>query len=182
MLLEEYTRSQFSIASLPEYVESGQRTYVPSRQLRMITGVDDDTAVGRYTFEKAKDLLDEYFAVAGTTERFDESLLLMKERLDWPWPPFYVRSRTGSTQKKQPIPDRVRRIIREQNQWDVRLYEYVSDQLDAEIKQKGDAFQKRVRRFQRANSVVGTLAHGPLQAFRSVREWGKERGWISSFQ
>jgi len=182
MLLEEYTRSQFSIESLADYVESGHRTYVPNRQLRMITGVDDDAAVGRHTFEKAKNILDEYFAVAGTTKRFNESLLLMKERLDWSWPPFYVRSRTGSKEKKQPIPDRVRRIIREQNQWDVRLYEHVCDRLDADIKQKGETFQKRVQRFQRANSVVGTLAHGPLQAFRSVREWGKERRWFSSFQ
>ena len=182
MLLDEYTRSQFSIESLEAYVQSGHRTYVPNRQLRMIAGVDDGASVGSQTLERAKDILSEHFVLAGTTAHFDASLVLLKERLDWPWPPFYVRSRTGSKEKKQPIPDRVRRIIREQNQWDVRLYEHIRYQLDAEIEQKGDAFQKRVWRFQKANAVVATLARGPLQAFRAVRESAKDHGWMSSFR
>ena len=181
MLLEEYTHSQFSIESLEAYVQGGHPIYFPNRQLRMITGIEDDASVGLQTLERAKDILDEYFAVAGVTERFDASVLLMKDHLDWFWPPFYVRSRTGSKENKRSIPDRVQRTIREQNQWDVRLYDHVRDQLDAEIKQKGEAFQKRVRRFQQANAAVATLARGPLQAFRALREWGKERGWISSF-
>ena len=175
MLLEEYTRSQFSTESLEAYVQSSHRTYVPNRQLRMITGIDDDTSVGAQTLERAKDILDEYFVVAGVTERFDVSLLLMKEYLDWSWPPFYVRSRTGSKEKKRPIPDRVRRVIREQNAWDVRLHEYVMNQLESEIERRGGPFQDRVRRFQALNRAFGTVARGPLQLFRTAREWGKER-------
>ncbi len=182
MLLDEYTRSQFSIESLEDYVQSGHRTYIPNRQLRMITGTEDEVSVGPQTLERAKDLLDEYFVVAGTTERFDASLLLMKERLEWPWSPFYVRSRTGSKETKKPIPDRVRRTIREQNEWDVRLHEYITDQLEAEIERRGKAFRRRVQRFQTLNRAFGTVARGPLGLFRSVREWGKERGWLASFQ
>lgn len=178
MLLEEYTRSQFSIESLEAYVQSGHRTYVPNRQLRMITGIGDDASVGPQTLENAKDILDEYFVVAGTTEQFDATLLLMEERLEWSWRPFYVRSRTGSKEKKQPIPDRVRRIIREQNEWDIRLHEYITDQLEAEIECRGEAFQRRIQRFQTLNRALGTVARPPLQLFRAVREWGKERGWL----
>jgi hypothetical protein len=182
MLLDEYTRSQFSIESLEAYVQSGHPTYVPNRQLRMITGIGDDASVGSRTLERAKDLLDEYFVLAGTTEQFDASLLLLKERLEWPWPPFYVRSRTGSEEKKRPIPDRVRRTIREQNEWDVRLHEYVTNQLEAEIERRGDEFRRSVRRFQRLNRAFGTVARRPLQFFRAAREWGKERGLFSSLR
>ncbi len=178
MLLKEYTRSQFSIKSLKTYVQSGHRTYVPNRQLRMITGIGNDASVGAQALERAKDILDEYFVVAGTTERFDASLLLMKEHLEWPWPPVYVRSRTGS-KKKQPIPDQVRRIIREQNEWDVRLHEYVTDQLKDEIERRGDAFRHRVRRFQALNQAFAAVTGKPLQVFRAVREWGKTHGLLS---
>jgi len=182
MLLEEYTRSQFSITSLEEYIQSGHRTYVPNRQLRMITGIRDDASVGQQTLERAKDILDEYFVVAGITERFDASVLLMKEYLDWPWLPFYVRSRTGSKEKKRPIPDRVQRTIREQNKWDIRLHEYIKNQLEAEVERRGDAFERRIRRFQKLNRAFGTVAQRPLQVFRTVREWGKKRGLFSSLR
>jgi hypothetical protein len=182
MLLDEYTRSQFSIESLEAYIHSEHRTYVPNRQLRMITGIGNDASVGPQALERAKDILDEYFVVAGVTERFDASVLLMKEYLDWSWPPFYVRSRTGSREKKRTIPDRVRRTIREQNAWDVRLHEYVTDQLESEIERRGDAFRRRVRRFQRLNRAFGAVARRPLQLFRTAREWGKERGLFSSLR
>jgi hypothetical protein len=48
----------------------------------MITGIGGDASVGPQTLEKAKDILDEYFIVAGTIEQFDASLLLMEERLE----------------------------------------------------------------------------------------------------
>jgi hypothetical protein len=182
MLLEEYTRSQFDRTSLGEYVSEGHRTYTHNAQLRNVVGINSEEAINQRTLDRAKDVLDEYFVVAGVTERFDASVLLMKEYLDWPWPPFYVRSRTGSKENKRSIPDRVRRTIREQNAWDVRLHEYVTDQLEAEIERRGDAFRRRVRRFRRLNRAFGTVARRPLQLFRTAREWGKERGLFSSLR
>jgi len=182
MLLEEYTRTQFSLTSLSAYVNDGHRTYTHNAQLRNVVGINTDESVNQRTLERAKDILDEYFVVAGITERFDASVLLMKECLGWSWPPFYVRSRTGSKDRKRSIPDRVRRIIREQNEWDVRLYEYVSDRLDAEIERRGDTFRRRVRRFQKFNWAFATIARRPLQLFRTAREWGKARGLFSSLR
>ncbi|MCS4047511.1 hypothetical protein GGQ04_002659 [Salinibacter ruber] len=180
MLLDEYTRSQFSIESLKEFVNSGHRTYTPNAQLRAVTGIENsDEEVGPQTLERAKDILEEYFVVAGITERFDAAVLLMKDRLDWPWPPFYVRSRVGSAGRKTPIPGGLRRQIRAQNQWDVRLYEYVRDRLNQEIENKGEVFQRRLRRFKKMNQLFGTLTRPFLQGFRSVRDWGKERGLVS---
>jgi len=170
MLLEEYTRSQFSCTSLGEYVTKGHRTYTHNAQLRNVAGINSKEPTNQRTLERAKDILDEYFVVGGITERFDASVLPMKECLGWSWSPFYVRSRTGSKNRKRPIPDRVRRVIREQNEWDVRLHEYVSDRLDAEIERRGDTFRRRVRRFQKFNRAFATIARGPLQLFRTARE------------
>jgi hypothetical protein len=181
MLLDEYSPSQFSRKSLETYI-NGHPTYVHNRQLRMVTGVGPEASVGMDTLKRAKDLLNECFVVVGTTERFGASLLLMKERLDWSWPPFYVRSRTGDKETKKPIPGRVRRIIREQNKWDIRLYQYVSNQLESEIERRGASFQRYVRRFRMLNGAFAAVARRPLQLFRILREWGKARGGLTSLR
>jgi hypothetical protein len=182
MLLAEYTREQFSIERLEDFVSRGHKTYTPNSQLRAIVGLDRSAPVDAQTLAKAKDILDEHFLVAGTTARFDASVLLMKERLDWPIYPFYVRSRTGNPEKKRPIPDHVKEKIRSQNHWDVQLYAYVSKKLDQEIEEQGDAFQRRLDRFQKMNRVFGTLCRYPLSAFRTIREWGKQYDLFSSLR
>jgi hypothetical protein len=182
MLLDEYTPSQFARSTLKEFVSSGHKTYTPNAQIRAITGTAPGEPVGSGTLERAKDILDEHFVVAGTTDRFDASVLLMKERLGWPIYPVYVRSRTGSPKKKQPIADQVQQKIREQNQWDLRLYEHVSQKLAVEIEARGGAFQRRLRQYKRFNRAFGFFARRPLQLFRSARDWAKEKELFRSLQ
>jgi hypothetical protein len=182
MLLDEYTPSQFARSALKEFVSCGHKTYTPNAQIRAITGTAPSKPIGRETLDRAKYILDEYCVVAGTTDQFDAPVLLMKERLNWPFPPFYVRSRVGSQKRKRAVPESVKDRIWEQNRWDLRLYDLVSRRLRTEIEQLGSPFQKRLRRFQRCNRVFGTLAYYPLQGFQAVRNWGKQHGLFFAFR
>lgn len=73
-----------------------------------------------------------------------------------------MRSHTGSKEKEQPIPDRLRRIIREQNEWDIRLHEYMTDQLETDIKRQGEAFQRRIQCFRTLSRAFDIVARPPL--------------------
>jgi hypothetical protein len=54
----------------------------------------------------------------------------------------------------------------------------MTDQLEANIKRQGEAFQRLIQRFRTLNRVFGIAAQSPLQLSRAVREWRKERGWL----
>jgi hypothetical protein len=76
----------------------------------------------------------------------------------------------------------VQQKIREQNQWDLRLYEHVSQKLAVEIEARGGAFQRRLRQYKRFNRAFGFFARRPLQLFRSARDWAKEKELFRSLQ
>lgn len=179
MLQREWPDMTVAAMSLDEYVNSQHPTYVCNAQVRRVAGMTSkDQDVNAEVFERAKDNLDRHFVLAGVTEQFDASLLLLKDRLGWTFPPFYVRSRVGSSHRKRELSAELATRIREQNIWDQRLYEHVRDRLDREIAREGPAFKTKVERFQSMNRTFETLAGPFLHTFRTLREWGKEHGLV----
>lgn len=80
--------------------------------------------------EVAKENLRRYFPVVGVTERFDETLTLMKRALDWKsdlryWPQLVNKERP----KASDIPSRTRDAILERNQLDAELHRFAGELL-----------------------------------------------------
>jgi hypothetical protein len=171
-----YDVAEMSLAAFVRFDHPASR---PNAQTLQVAGVSSEEARRdpNGVLERAKTNIDEHFAVAGVTERFDETLLLMKRRLDWPRPPYYVTSRVGKknasagqspTQRESMDPD-VRAVIAEANALDLDLYAYVRDRFENDVAAEGASFQDDVRAFQDANRRIAPFIAPPLKLVRKVR-------------
>jgi hypothetical protein len=145
-----------------------QKAAVENGQTRLIAGVEsEDVDVSEVHLRRAKRNL-EHFVLAGLTERFDESLLLLHKNLGWRYP-FYV-TRNTSPNWTQQIPLSVGTIdmIKASNQLDYDLYEFASGMLNKSIQRCGRSFQRGLRLYGTLNrpiNAVGRHAEGMIRAY-----------------
>lgn len=117
--------------SLREYATSGVNTALDNQMTRNVTGT---TGGGdEKTLQKAKDILDKRFGVVGLVKRFDESLLLMKERYGWEDIAYRKRNVTSDRPRKEDLLEHTIQEIEERNQLDIELYEYGQNRLSRKL-------------------------------------------------
>ena len=96
---------------------------------------------------------DSHFQAFGICERFDESLIYLKQKLSWSFP-FYVNANVSEKKKYvDTFDEETYRLLNHYNKYDLMLYEYASKKFDRIVKSKGDAFVKEVKRFQKLNRL-----------------------------
>jgi len=164
--------------SLEEYVESGIATDLDNDQLRRLAAVGgkDNIAFGQCSRElllRGIDNLNTHFAVVGLTERFDESVILMKRALSWRAFPYYIRrnltkKRTAVTD----IPKRTIRVIERCNQFDCELYEYVRRNFDKAVEENGIADE--VKRFKSLNTIYRQCNLKDVYVLPALRAFKRE--------
>jgi Galactose-3-O-sulfotransferase len=91
-----------------------------------------------------------HFAVVGLSERFDESLLLIKRKLGWNRLPLYQKQNVAAHRPPE-LPKHVLNTIRKHNELDYELYEWASERLQHELEQED--IQKELGKFRVANSL-----------------------------
>ena len=91
--------------------------------------------------------------MVGVVEQFDESLLLLSEIFNWSDVKYIKRNTTSPEDSLGEIDPVVVERIRESNQYDTRLYEYVVALLDEKIKQQGERFNTDLKKFKRSQSI-----------------------------
>jgi hypothetical protein len=139
--------------SLSAFVESDiDREEVVNGQTRQLAGrldVDPDNE----TLVIAKRNL-QGLAVVGLTERFDESLILLKRRLHWKMP-FYV-SKNVAPQEILPesLPTDVRTLLEQRNRLDLELYRFATELFEHNVHLGGIWFQAEVALFRRLNGLA----------------------------
>lgn len=126
--------------------------------------------------ERAKRNLREKFSVVGLSERFDETLILLKRAFGWRIPFYRKENVTRNRPRKSEIPKDTLRLIEKQNELDTELYQYVKKLFEEEVSQQ-TFFEKELRRFRRLNnscgkiylwarSVVGKIKRGVTKGLR----------------
>ncbi|NJN67448.1 MAG: sulfotransferase family 2 domain-containing protein [Chloroflexaceae bacterium] len=100
---------------------------------------------------EARQNLREHFLVVGLSERFDETLLILKKQFGWKHV-FYTRlnvapHRTGP----EPISDETRLLIERCNQLDMALYHDAQGRFEKTVAEQGPSFQKEVEEFRHLN-------------------------------
>jgi hypothetical protein len=158
--------------SLEEYLDAGISMEMDNGQTRAIAG-DLDTPYGQVTeqhLERAKENLDRHFAVAGLTERFDESLIMLKLTLGW-HRIHYVRANVSPRSARPAVPPATLRRLEEQNRFDVELYRYVNERFDRAAAEF-PTFRREAARFERTNRLYrpwGNLRYTyPQRLYRGV--------------
>lgn len=120
------------------------------------TRADLDTAIAN---------LEKYFSVVGTSDRFNETLWLIKKNFGWRFPYYLKENVTPQRPAKERIPAETLQIIQRNNTLDQEIYEYAQQRLTRDVQQYGPEFHEEIRRFLRLSHPVAR-AH---QAARAVR-------------
>ena len=122
MLHPNYWKFRREGWTLEDFVRRSPRENV---QTKMIAGADYDAPCTAETLLKAKENL-QYFSVLGLTERFEESLALMKLRFGWRLESYSSFNVTRTRPKKRDLPQSTLDLIAERNRFDIELYECVA--------------------------------------------------------
>ncbi len=128
--------------------------------------------------EEAQANLRDHFALVGLTERFDETLMLLRSMLGWP-EPYYARFNVTPNRPRQAeIPADTLSAIEEINHLDVELYRHVQQLFEEKISQM-DGFDRQLQAFKARNQRYGklffsfrrTLARGKKLFYRITRDY-----------
>jgi hypothetical protein len=146
--------------TLDAYVRSGISLETDNSQTRALSG-DTSTPFGACTegmLEVAKSNVDKYFAMLGITERFDESLVLLRSIFGWS-NAYYVPSNVApKKERREPIANSTLRLIEEQNEIDMELYRWASTRFEHAIGSI-PSFASDLRRFRRSNMIYRPRAY-----------------------
>ncbi|HEY4281457.1 MAG TPA: sulfotransferase family 2 domain-containing protein [Chthoniobacterales bacterium] len=115
-----YWKMQRENWSLDDFVRRSQRDSVQSK---IIAGSDYNAPCTREVVEKAKHNLRHHFSVVGLSERFEESLALMKLRFGWRLNSYSSFNVTRARPKKRDLPGSTLDLIHQKNAFDIELYE-----------------------------------------------------------
>ena len=94
-----------------------------------------------------------------TTERFDESILTLKNELGWKKNPYYkTRNKTKNRPASEVYSDGILEQIKLLNAVDVEIYNLCRERFELKYKVLGtDEFQKSLRKFRNFNSIRSFL-------------------------
>jgi hypothetical protein len=109
------------------------------------------------TLEIAKRNLDEHFVVVGLSERFDESLLLLRKALGWKNIYYVKRNVTKNRPSKQQLPRETISLIEKHYDLDIQLYEHARQRFEETIREQGAGFESELKSFRRNNKLYGTV-------------------------
>ncbi len=159
-------------------------------QLRFIVGSSTDRFTNRAPFgrctpemlENAKRHLDTWFCLAGVTERFDESMLLLRRALGWR-SCYYLRRNEGRpVLQDQKLSDVDAAEVKRRNSLDQQLYDYVGQKMDqriAELQSAGDDFAAELAQFRARNARYNRLARPLYDAYERSKLGAK---WLLGYR
>lgn len=137
-----------------------QRSTRDSVQCKIIAGAEYHQPCTQEVLERAIGHLDCYFSVVGLSERFEESLALMKLRFGWQLKSYSSFNVTRARPKKEDLPQSTLDLIAQRNRFDVALYEHAS-KLFGEAVEKA---QPEVGRIAAELKAARTRSQGSLEA------------------
>lgn len=162
--------------SLADYVRAGVSLETDNSQTRAISG-DVSAAFGECSdamLEAAKSNVETHFSVVGFTERFDETLILLRAAFGWR-KLCYMPVKVSPNRGRDPLPDDTMRQIHEQNRFDVELYRFAMERFRHAVAARPSfaeelaAFRRRQGRYRPWGYVTYTL---PQRVYTRVRRRG----------
>ncbi|MBA3961142.1 MAG: sulfotransferase family 2 domain-containing protein [Chthoniobacterales bacterium] len=118
--------------TLEDFVHRSPRTNV---QCKIIAGAEYEAPCTAEICATAMSNIDRHFSVVGLSERFEESLALMKLRYGWKLETYSSFNVTRARPKKRDLPQSTLDLITEKNSYDVSLYAYAAKRFEEEVSQ-----------------------------------------------
>jgi len=129
------TKIQTEGINLEAYITKTQLKDLDNYQTRLLAGEKvglepEFGACQRNLLNTAKRRLQKDFAVVGTTERFDETLLVLQRVFKWNIPVYISANVTKNRPRGEEITPSIRQAIMEYSKFDIELHQYADERLD----------------------------------------------------
>jgi hypothetical protein len=143
--------------TLEDFVRRSPRTDV---QCKIVAGAEYRKPCTAEICETAKENLLRYFSVVGLSERFEESLALMKLRFGWKLQRYSSFNVTRTRPRKADVPRATLDLIAEKNSFDISLYECAEKLFESAIQINADEVKQIAAELEAAR----TCSQGSLGA------------------
>ncbi len=145
--------------TLEDFVRWSRRENVQSK---IIAGAEYEEPCTAEIAARAQKNLAQHFAVVGLSERFEESLALMKLRFGWRLNTYSSFNVTRARPKKHDLPTSLIDLISEKNSFDMELYRCAQGILAEAIERNAEkvatiAHDLKVARARTGNSIGSTI-------------------------
>ena len=167
-----------------ERTESIRQSFMNNR-LAFEYGVSPEIIIKRdfRAFEKyLKEVIDKHFKVVLVAEKYDESLVLMKRKLNWSFKDImYALKNVRSSAKvdRYPIKDGHRELHRHYSTFDYLLYEFFNGRLSKQIEAEGRGFMDEVEDFREKREKIENFCHSLPENISSLKL--EKSKWTDSF-
>jgi len=140
------------------YVNQVQIKDLDNHQTRLLVGdkvgmEPEFGACPRKFLNIAKRRLQEDFDVVGTTERFDETLLVLQRVFGWSIPVYINKNVTKNRPRGKKISPAVKNAIAKNNKLDIALHQYANERLDELIAENFRFFKINLYVFRKLNKL-----------------------------
>lgn len=152
--------------NLEKFLESGIAKTAENGQTRVLSGIQaEDKPCSQEMLDLAKENLSKYFTVVGLTERFDDTLILLKQAFGYRIPVYKTINKNKKRLPRRAISDQEIQKIRDLNRFDIELYEYAEKLFQEKAKKQGYLFQLECRYFKFLLSLNKSYENSPLKSY-----------------
>ena len=159
--------------TLEDFVNRSPRTNV---QCKIIAGAEYEAPCTAEICARAMENIERHFTVVGLSERFEESLALMKLRYGWKLESYSSFNVTRARPRKRDLPQSTLDLIVEKNSFDVALYDFASKRFEEAVRQNAGEVARisqelkaaRERTRNRLSSTLFTLRSAGRKALSRV--------------
>jgi Galactose-3-O-sulfotransferase len=143
--------------SLEDFVRHSPRGNVQSK---ILAGAEYNSPCTAEIFEQAQENLFRHFSVVGLSERFEESLALMKLRFGWKLERYSSFNVTRARPKKHDLPQTTLDLVVEKNAFDLALYECAAKLFEDAVNKNATEISHITRELEAARART----QGPLSS------------------
>lgn len=131
---------------LEEFISSGIMSYLThNHQVQMVANSRPMGQCSVADLARAKENLISSFSVVGLTERFDETIVLLRKRFGWSIRGYANKNVAQQRSRAEDLPESTLELIREHNRLDMELYRFAEELFEQQLaKQDAVAFRKEV--------------------------------------
>ncbi|MFB6278642.1 MAG: sulfotransferase family 2 domain-containing protein [Salinibacter sp.] len=161
--------SALSQTPLEQFHESDHPAAKRNRQVFFLSDYDPAQHPDS-SLREAKERLQHEICAFGLTERFDASLLLLREQLQWRFPPFYLPRKTGQNRPTvDALPSQTIEVLRKKNQLDVELYQFAQSRFQEGLERQCSDLDRSLIRFRRRNRLVQSVVTPLFSCYHAAR-------------
>ena len=154
--VHQLTLEDFVIAKRTIDTNNGQTRYLCGAE----NALSIDLATGQELLDRAISNLETYFACWGITEKFDQSILLWKKKLNWRMPFYIPHNITRQRPPREAISKGTIQTIADYNHLDVELYKFAVQRFENWTATRNLPFQAQLFIFKTMNVLFRRKPNG----------------------